>query len=297
MIKNDKDIKDIVKQAIDLHVHVGPEVMPRKYTLPQLVKSEAGKMAGVAIKSHFFPTTPFIKEIPSIQKNFKVVGSITLNNSVGGLNVEAIRATAALSKNPVIVWMPTTSAKNYLDKSEYEIRPEWVKGTSFKPRESKEVAGITITKNNKLTPDSQKVLDVVKEMDLILATGHVSWEEAKKLVIDASQKRIKRIILTHPIYQLIDMPVTVQRELATLGAMVEICYSMYSIDKIKLEKIVAQIKSVGPQYFIISSDVGQPASPSPSEALFEFAELLFKNGIKDGDLHQMLVINPRKLIS
>lgn len=295
-MKKEKIYKEIIKEAIDLHVHIGPEVLPRKYTVKTLVAAEKGKLGGACLKSHFFATTPFIKELKSVPKNFRLIGSITLNNAVGGLNPEAIRAAAALFEGPIMVWFPTISAQNFLDKSEYEIRPEWVKGTNYKSRLSKNVKGISILKNGGLTKEAKAVLRVIEKQDLILATGHVSWKEAEKLIIEANKMKIRKMVVTHPIYQLIDMPIDAQAELAQLGAVIEICYSMFSIDKIGIEKIVDQIKAVGPENFILSSDAGQIISSSPSHSLKKFMKLLSANGVSESDLYRMLVTNPSKLI-
>ncbi|MBI2085208.1 MAG: hypothetical protein HYT71_01710 [Candidatus Aenigmarchaeota archaeon] len=44
----------------------------------------------------------------------------------------------------------------------------------------------------------------------------------------------------------IGMPISVQKELAkNKGVYIEQCYSMYSIDKISMEKIAEQIKKIG----------------------------------------------------
>ena len=107
---------------------------------------------------------------------------------------------------------------------------------------------------------------------------------------------ITKIIVTHPIYQRINMPVEVQKKLTALGAKIEQCYSMYSIDKIPVIKIARQIKEVGVKNCILSSDVGQLFSPSPSEALEIFGGLLQKEGITLTELQTMLVDNPKLLI-
>ncbi|MEK7610985.1 MAG: DUF6282 family protein [Patescibacteria group bacterium] len=295
-MKKEKIYKEIIKKALDLHVHVGPEVLPRKYTAEALVAAEKGRLGGACLKSHFFPTTPFIKELKSLPKNLRLIGSITLNNSVGGLNPEAVKSAAALSEGPIMVWFPTISAKNFLAKSEYEIRPEWVKGTNYQPRRSAEINGISILKNGKLTERTKAILRVIKKQDLILATGHVSWKEARELIIKANKMNIRRMVVTHPIYELIDMSTEIQAELAGLGAVIEMCYSMFSIDKIGIEKIVSQIKTVGPENFILSSDVGQIASDSPSLSLEKFMKLLSAKGISESDLYRMMVTNPARLI-
>ena len=258
------------------------------------MKQESGKIGGAALKSHFFPTISMIKTVK--KSDMKLIGSITLNNYIGGLNPDAIYASANLSEYPIIVWFPTIHAKNFLEKSEFEIPSEWVSDPKFRSRKSSEIRPIIITENGKVTEQTKKVLEAIKNTGSILATGHITWQEAEILAKEALKMRIKTI-LTHPIYQRINMPVNVQKRLVKMGAYSETCFSMYFIDKIPIEKIVSQIKEIGAEGMIISSDVGQAFAKPPSEALEEFATLLSKNGISEKELRTMMVDNPSKLIT
>lgn len=284
-------IEKIIRQAIDIHIHIGPEIIPRKYTVSELIKAEAGKIGGMVLKNHFYPTTSFIRETKN-KKNLKLFGSIVLNNFVGGLNKEAILATSYLSNDPFFVWFPTINANNFLKKSEYEIAPEWVNKKNFSARKASKITPVRLLKKNVL-----KVLKAIKNCNSVLATGHISWIEAVDLINEAKQIGIKRIVITHPIYQRINMPIDKQVLLAKKGCYIEQCYSMYSIDKIPMRKIAQQIKAVGSKSVIVSSDVGQTFSPPPSEALRRFGRLLLKEGISYSELYQMMVINPKKLLS
>lgn len=280
---------------IDLHVHVGPEPIPRKFTAGSIALEEKGKIAGMALKNHFFPTMPMIAAVE--QSELLLVGSIVLNNAVGGLNPEVIRASAQLSKLPIIVWFPTISAQNFLNQSTYEIPPEWG-GKEFVSRLSSTINGITVVDDGKLIQEAKAVLQVIKENNCILATGHLSWPEAKLLVEEAVEMGITKIIITHPIYQRIAMPLEVQQELARKeGVYIEQCYSMYFIDDISISEIATQIKAIGAEKCIITSDVGQVNSPAPSAALQVFTELLKKEGITEPELRVMGEVNPRKLLS
>lgn len=284
-----------VKNFIDLHVHIGPEVLPRKYTVGKIIKEQTGKIRGMALKNHFYPTMPLIKS--EEESELILIGSVTLNNYLGGLNPDVIYASTRLSSKPIIVWFPTINAENFTKRSKYEIPLEWV-GEGFKSRLSSEVKGIRIIDSKgRLTLEAKNVLKAVKDNNCILATGHVSWEEARVLVIEANKRGIRKIIVTHPIYQLIDMPIEVQKELAKYeGVYIEQNYAMYSIDKIPIKKIAEQIKSIGTEKCIISSDVGQITSPSPSEALEKFTELLKQQGVSEDELRMMGEKNPRKLL-
>lgn len=285
-----------VKNFIDLHVHIGPELLPRKFTVPSIIEAERGKIRGMALKSHFFPTIPLIKSV-NIPENLMLLGSLTLNAYQGGLNPDIIYASAKLSKNPLLVWFPTINSETFLKRSEYEIPPEWV-SENFKSRKSSEVKTIKIVDDkNNLLPDTIAVLKEIKRNNCILLTGHLSGQESKILVDAALVIGINKIIITHPIYQRIDMPISMQRELTqNNGVYVEQSYSMYSIDKIPIEKIAMQIKEVGAKNCIITSDVGQVSSPPPSQALKEFCNLLQKQDISENDLKLMGAVNPRKLL-
>ena len=299
-VREMKTVKEIVRRAIDLHFHIGPEIIPRKYTVDGLAKTLQWKMGGFALKSHFFPTVPMIRQATALatadgKDDLLLIGSVTLNWPVGGLNPEAVRTSAGLSEKPIIVWFPTISAKNYLDKSEFEIRPEWVNNPLFRPRASGGLKGISVLVEGRLSDEALDVLKAIRECDAVLATGHISWQESELLAEKALKWGIK-VIITHPIYQLIDMPIKIQKRLADMGAFIEVCYSMYSIDKIPLEKLASQIKEIGAEKCILSSDLGQRFSKDPDVALEEFARMLMQEGISAEELGMMMVTNPRKLV-
>lgn len=290
------EIKKMIAKSIDIHLHVGPEIIPRKYMTSDLEGRLFGKIAGVVLKNHFYPTVPFVAE--QKKSTLKLYGSIVLNNSVGGLNGEAIYAQSPIAGGrPFFVWFPTIHTRQFLSCCEYEIAPEWVKGT-FNARQSSKVVPVNIfDEKNRLVPQVDAVLSMIKQTGAVLATGHISWQESVALINRAARKYgLKKMVITHPIYQKIAMPIAMQKKLIKYGAYIEHCFSMHSIDKIPMKDIADQIKSVGPSHVILSSDVGQSYSPSPADALATFAEALNTYGISLADLETMLVQNPRKLL-
>jgi hypothetical protein len=290
----------ILKQAIDLHVHIGPEIIPRKFTLPELVNYERGKIRGMGVKNHFFPTTAMTKPSGRNDAPF-VIDSVVLNGYVGGFNPDAVRACAELSEKPIIVWFPTLHAERFLRNQKFEIPEEWIDSKirgKLKLRPTENIKKLSVFDGNKrISGEVESVLSAIKEYGAILATGHISWQESYELVRFAVENMgIGKIIVTHPIYQKIDMPVAVQKELAKLGVFMEHCYSMCSIDKIPLAKIVKQIKEVGADNCILSSDAGQVFAKSPSESLTDFILLLKQKGITKNEIETMLIRNPARLL-
>jgi len=291
--------KKLLQQAIDLHVHIGLEIIPRKFTLGELLKTEKDKLRGIAVKNHFFPTIAMNSKKTLKNEMPFVINSVTLNNYLGGFNCDIIRASAELSIRPIIVWFPTLQTDCFLKGRRFEIPQEWIDSSlrrSIKLKSSKDIKKLTVLdKKNNLKKEVIKVLKIIKQYKAILATGHLSWQESRKLVRYATKIGIKKNIITHPIYRRINMPIKIQKELADLGGYIEHCFTMYSIDKIPIKEIVRQIKEVGAKKCILSSDVGQTFSPGPSEALTEFIYLFKREGITDKEIKTMLVNNPEIL--
>ncbi|MBD3261672.1 MAG: hypothetical protein GF334_08350 [Candidatus Altiarchaeales archaeon] len=305
MSLDNKKIDDLIKKSIDLHFHVGPDILPRKYTVEQLIESEAGKIRGVALKAHSFPT---ITSIDAAVKNHgqtgvELIGSITLNYFMGGFNPSAVYASSMLSRDyPIIVWFPTIHAENHLihNHSEYEIPPEWIGDPYFKPRTKDDLKAIKVTNwAGRLIRKANLVLDEMVKNNCILATGHISWREAERLTLDALDRGLK-VLVTHPMQKDISMPLEVQRKLADKGAFIEYCYIMY-LDRdhpgdYPPEKQVEAIKEIGADQCILVSDGGQVRNPSPSKCLKDYVNLLSPYGLGEGDFKTMLVDNPLKLL-
>jgi len=301
---DEKEINGLLEKSYDLHFHIGPDILPRKYNMEQLIREEEGKIEGVALKAHSFPT---IMAIKAAKKNFdskiRLIGSLTLNYFMGGFNSSAIYASAVMSKKyPIIVWFPTVHAENHLrkNKSKYEFPPEWVKDPDFVPRKKTELRAIKVTDwNNKLFDKCGRVLRMIQKMDCILATGHLSWKESEVLATEALDMGVK-VIVTHPMQRDIKMPLKVQKKLADKGAFIEYCYIMY-LDRDKPgdyppEEQVRCMKEVGVDKVILTSDGGQVSNPGPSRCLHDYLKVLEPHGLEKSDFRQMLVKNPKDIL-
>lgn len=80
-------MKELLRGVYDLHVHTAPDVSPRKCDDLELARRlEKTGMAGCAIKSHFADTAGRAAVLRSLFPKLDIVGGITLNRSVGGIN-------------------------------------------------------------------------------------------------------------------------------------------------------------------------------------------------------------------
>jgi len=291
------DIKDCLNGAIDLHVHTLPDVMPRiidDIKMAKIVKDMG--MGGFVIKSHYLPTAERAEIVTSIIDNVKVIGGIVLNSSVGGINPTAVEISAR--SNARIVWMPTADSENEFSRwrSPEENAPYWAqirqelraKGLSTNP--------ISIwQREGKLKEEVYKVLDIIAEYDLVLATGHLSPEEGIKLIEEARKRKVRKILVTHPDFPSTKYSLQQQRNLASMGIYLERCFSTAYTGKVSWEEMMKAIKETG-EMNIISTDLGQINSPLPTEGFRMFIEKLIKHNFPLKLIQRMAIDNPSKLV-
>ena len=270
-------VEDILKGAFDLHVHAGPDPgqARRMDALDTARHAHESEMAGFVLKSHHNPTAPVAHALNRIYPGLQVAGSITLNKSVGGLNADAVEVAAALGAR--VVWMPTYDAHFY--RSSRGQGP-----------------GIPITnENGGLVPQLKDVVDVARQHDLALASGHVSPEEALALFRAAREVGVSRLIATHP-----SGTATVQqmREMGSLGAYLEMTFlsCMPATATTNLKNMVATIKELGPERCVVTTDFGQWTNPPPAEGMRMAIASLLDAGLSALEVSTLVKANPLRLV-
>lgn len=289
---------DLLKGAYDLHVHTGPDVMNRKLDdLDMAERIQKAGMKGWGIKSHYFCTAERAKLVNKVHQNVNAIGAIALNNSVGGLNPLAVEMAAR--DGAKIVWMPTFDAANeqeFFKKGKHDKLPFWAKLQMELIEQGKTQSSITILEDGKLKREIYEILDVIVQHDLILATGHLSKEETFHLVKEGKRMNANKIVITHPNFPSISFTKEEQKELADLGAYMEHCFTTPYSNKTTWEAVYNEIRFVGPEKCIISTDLGQPTGPYPDEGLAIFANNLLENGFSKEEVKQMIVENTGYLV-
>lgn len=268
----------ILKGAIDLHIHAGPDVRERKLTyLEATLQARDAGMRAILIKSHSTITADIASLIQTLAKDILVFGGIALNYPLGGLNPAAVETALKLGAKQI--WMPTLSAAN-------QHRYERKKG------------GITIlSRNGSLKKEVIEILEILSRHDVILSTGHLSQDEIIALVREAIKKKIKKILVTHPDHFFIQMPVKAQKELAKKGVLFDRCFPTRTTSPLTMEEMAERIREVGVASSILTSDFGQPENPFPVEGLRIYVQKLVQQGFSDQEIDQMVRINPRRLLN
>jgi hypothetical protein len=294
-------MKHLIKDAYDLHVHSGPDLLPRRMNdIEMAQRIIASGMAGYAMKSHFFCTAERAKLINEMFPGCDGIGAVALNNAVGGINPIAVEMAGRSGAK--IVWMPTCDSaherKLVFGGNPHKKLPYWATLAIQLREEGVVLEELTVLdENDKLTKKTLDVIDVIVKHNMILATGHLSQHEVFILLKEAAQRGVKRMVITHADYPGTYYSIDEQKELVKHGAYIEHCYTTWATQKVTFEETVDQIKAIGPDHVILSTDLGQKTAVYPDEGLLAFAEKLFNSGISEDDIRKMVVTNNRYLLN
>jgi|SRR5215813_6975514 len=289
---------DAIQGAYDLQVHVAPDVIERRTDDIDLARDFLARgLSGFVLKSHYVPTAERAKVVRRAVPGIDAYGAITLNHSVGGLNPVAIEI-AGRSGNK-IVWFPTVDAANEtagrLDGGSEKL-PFWAKI-------QREIAAagitrppITVLDDGRISSHVRQCLELIAKYDMILATGHLGRHEIFPLVKVARECGVSRIIVTHAEFPSQNLSGDEQHSLAEMGAVIEHCFTTYHTNKASWQSVFSNIRRVGVECSMLSTDLGQATNPPVAEGFALFAQKLLDAGFGKSEISTMSSKVPGELV-
>jgi len=290
---------EALQGACDLQVHVAPDVIARRTDDIDLAKDFLARgLRGFVLKSHYVPTAERAKVVARAVPGIVSYGAISLNHSVGGLNPVAVEI-AGRSGNK-IVWMPTVDAANEtagrLDGGSEKL-PFWAKI-------QREIAAAGITRppmtvldsEGRISEETRQCLELIAKYNMILATGHLGRHEIFPLVKAARDLGVNRIVITHAEFPSQNLTGDEQFELAQLGAIIEHCFTTYHTNKAPWDLVFANIRQVGVERSMLSTDLGQATNPPVAEGFAMYAQKLLDAGFTVSEINRMAASIPAGLI-
>jgi hypothetical protein len=267
------DLADV----IDLHLHAGPDIRPRKLDLLALARTaKAAGMRGFLAKSHHTITADLAQVVEQAAGGIRVFGGVTLNPAVGGLNPEAVRAALALGAKEV--FMPTLHSAH---QHRHEGKP----------------GGLSIfCSDGTLRDEVKEILDLVAQADAILGTCHLSPDEILALVRAARRAGIRKALVSHPELALLALPVALQQELAAEGAFFERMH-VHGNSVTDWVGLAAITRAVGVERTVLVTDLGAVQYPlDPVEGMRDFLEQFRAQGFTEAELDLMARRTPARLL-
>ena len=284
--------ESIVESAIDFHIHSSPDVIPRRLDDFEVAKSAArSHMKAVVLKNHYASTAARAVLVNKIVPQIEVFGGVVLNHAVGGLNPDAVEAMHRIGgKYGKVVWLPTVDSEHHLKVFH------------------KSGSGIKVAENGKLLPETEAVLKIVARDNLVLETGHISSEEVMAVVRQAKLLNIKNILITHAMADVPGLSLENMQTAAQMGAFLELAFvndlmGENAADEghrnwhhVSISKMVAAIKLIGAEHFVLSTDLGRKPDPLPAEGYKLFVQKLMGEGISQREINLMMKENPARLL-
>ena len=281
-------MENVMQGIIDMHIHAAPDVRARK--LDDLELMEASVQRGVraiVLKSHNVPTADraYLVNRVAAEKypdaKFTAFGGLCLNRPVGGLNPDAVETSLKLGAK--VIWLPTLDS----------VHERKAMGKS---------GGIVCTQDGRTVDALDQVLKAVADTGMVLATGHIAWQEQLIAVKRAKELGVEKIIVNHPALFRTGMPVDAQKALLEYdGVYLERNYGGSRLPESKVferhfEKNLADILATGVERSIMATDLGQPNNPGWSDGFAEYIDYMRTHGLTDAQIKAMIQTNPKTLL-
>ena len=256
-------------------------------------------LAGFGLKSHYTSTAERAQIVSRLVPGVQAIGTITLNQAVGGMNALAVEIAAR--EGARIVWMPTVDSPaetaGRTEPKPGDKVPLWASlqhelhslGLSIEP--------VRVTDDDgALLPETRDVLRAIARHGLILATAHLARDDTFAVVDGAFEEGVQHVVVTHPEFPCQNFSIADQVELANRGCLLERCLSTPHSGKTTWEHVFDGVRAVGVERSLFSSDFGNPDYPAVEDGLALWADRLLGAGFDDDEVGELIVGQSRRLV-
>ena len=173
----------VIDGMVDFHVHSAPSLAPRHSHDPEtMAEAKAAGVARFVLKAHEGSSAE-----RALLLGDEAVGGVVLNSPVGGANPDAVAVAAVLGAR--VVWLPTISSPAHIAASS---SPELSahRGISFRE--------VPVVEDGAVRPEWLDVFDEAARSGMVLASGHLTMDEAVVALDTARGRGVDRLLVNHP---------------------------------------------------------------------------------------------------
>lgn len=307
-MNSDSRTREILAGAVAYHTHFGwvrshPDepCAPILSARSAIRSAQTAGLSAVVLRDLYGNSAGTAAVLQPDYADITVHGGIFLNAEVGGINPHAVDTALSYGKGAKFVCLATDSAAHL---ARYH-------GISEESISSQPHRYIEALPGGKVSRELYEVLELIAAHNIILETGYLPPEQILTLVREAGRVGVDRIVVTHPSPPFIDMSVDDQVRAADLGAYIEYTWMFYThhldfkavrygrkpTSPLSLGRAYEEIRAVGAERCILSTDFGQLHQAEPEEGLRQFVYCLAELGLSDSDLRVMVKDNPEHLLS
>ncbi|MDN0193487.1 DUF6282 family protein [Streptomyces sp. S.PNR 29] len=282
---------ELARRVVDVHYHAGPDLYRRRLTTGGAGRAYAGIDGWVVIKSHLGSTAASAWE--ARQEGLPVSGTVVLNELAGGVHPrvveQAVCAHGPDSPARLVVHLPTLVGPAHRSR----LRRE-----PFHP-----LLDTDRWRGNRVLDDSgrlrrpvREVLRAVRDLPVVLATGHCDREATLRVIDEAARLDLPRLLLTHATHPMSGLtPACLARLTDLPGLYVELTALTLLLGHRDAQHL-GEVVRAHPRV-VFSSDLGQPDQPDPTGWL-ALSERWFKEAeLTPGQVRAVTSLNPAALLA
>lgn len=296
-LEADPEVDELLRGAVDMHVHPGPSPFPRRIGIVQAARdaAEAGFDA-IVVKSHHASMQTDILALADnglADVDIQVHGGIALNHTVGGLNPYAVELV--LSMGGKVVWFPTISSGAHIDHHRAHDNSRFPKAV-IPLREHVPLS--VLDDAGALRPEVSDIFDVLVQYGAVLNAGHLPADEIDVLVPAAASAGVTRIVVSHPTFIIGASPERCQSWVRS-GAKVEHCLAMAvnrAESSLTQEVLDPYLRACGVENTVFSSDLGQANNILPVTGFRRMIRRVLDAGWDHDSVKSMVSDNAKALL-
>ncbi len=281
---------DVLKGAIDCHVHAFPDFVHRAQDMIQIaIEASKAGMRALAFKDHWNVSANAAylaqRHIDYLVQKGELSHRVLVYGGAGtcfGMNPEYIRI-ALQYPNVKMIWFPTFTSLGF-----------------WRGAGQPEKGGVRlVSERGDVLPEVVEILKMAVQKKVGVGFGHTDFQELLPLARKAKELGV-RATLDHPLLELNKLLLEEMQQLADLGVYIgtycqPMIPSLYQPVVDPMET-VRTIKAIGPSRCIIGSDFGQVLHIDSIDGVRVFVRALLGFGITPQEIRTMMADNPAKLM-
>ena len=322
--RSKKKSEAFLQGAIDIHVHPGPHLTssPRSTDpVSAAIEAREAGMRALVIMDVFNMSVGTAWLVNQQVDGIDVHGGIILNTVFGGMNPRAVRTALYYGSGARFVSFGAHSTYFQASREGRYENGEWVtlseRYPEFAEDELSRCIQIPLGKPDRYRDEILQL--IADHPDVYLVTGHVSNEEAFRLIELSHEYNIDRVVVSNAVVEnmsdaeigaAVDAGVYLERLLAAHTHTTPIPKTHYYVEEKYramdeglqgpsargVARVADEIKTFGADHFIIGTDFGVYTLPTPVEGMREFIACLMDLGLSDEEIRKVSATNPGRLL-
>jgi hypothetical protein len=315
---------ELLRGAIDIHVHAGPHLRSSPRRADPIEVAELARDAGMRALVYmdvFKESAGIAWMVRRLDPGIEVFGGIILNSNYDGLNPRAVKTALQYGAGAKFVSFGAHSTHYLASREGRMVDGRPVTFQELYPAFAAEELSraIRIPLHDPVPDPLAEILDLIAERpEVYLNTGHVSAEEALRLIELAQQRGIEKVLVAHVARR--QMTIEQQKEAVRHGAFLEVTLadyvypagiprSHYYVEREYMPEVLldnrrlpegffdlkAALFEIGVENFVLASDYGIRATPTPVEGMRQFVACLLDMDVDVATIRALIRDNPARM--